>query len=297
MSSWKGILDLVRMKVPFGIFPALLPMVMLVPHVDWLEFFLVLLAGFLGVLGTHVADDIQGYKSGVDIANAAQKEEIGHPKALVKGEVSLKFATGLMITLFISPIVIGLILIFALGNSIWVLILGLFTLFWGYSYSGPPLKLSYRGLGESVLVIGAGIMPFTISYIVLADSFTWEVVWVGAFIGGIFSSVLMSAQMADIDGDLEGGRNTLTALIYKRWGEHGVVVALPFYHSIWFIMLGTAVFAGVVTPWLLLVLPLVFLYLMQYKPQIDGRYYDARNACLRNWRLIFFVICIIYLLA
>jgi len=103
MSSWKGVLDLLRMKVPFGIFPAILPMVMLLPHVNWLEFFLVLLAGLLGVLGTHVADDIQGYKSGVDIINAAQKEEIGHPKALVKGDVSLKFAIGLMIALFVSP--------------------------------------------------------------------------------------------------------------------------------------------------------------------------------------------------
>ena len=292
----KAIKDLLRWKVPFGIFPVLLPAVMFLDQVNWWEWFTLLMGSLLTVLMVHVVDDIFGYLSGTDQLNADQKEEVGHPKALVRGDISIKGATTLAIGLFIGVLGTAAILLFYFDNSWWLLPLGLFTVFWGYSYSGAPLKLSYRGLGETVLIVCGGIAPVALCHLVIVDTITLESIWLGAFIGGIFSSVLMSAQQADIQGDLESGRNTLVVLLTKKWGGKGPQNFLRAYHFFWtmFLLIGAGV--GITSRWTALCALPMMVYYMQWIANEAGQFYAGRNYSLLAWRLNFATLLLVYLI-
>ena len=129
----------------------ILPAIMLFPAVNWLEWGVLAWGSLATILMVHVVDDISGYLSGTDVVNAAQKEEVGHPKALVKGDISVKGAVILAGFLFAQLLVSAALLLFWFDNSWWLLPMGAGTVFYAYSYSGWPLKLSYHGLGETVI--------------------------------------------------------------------------------------------------------------------------------------------------
>ncbi len=291
-----AIKDLLRWKVPFGVFPVLLPAIMLFPNLNWGEWGVLLFGALATVLMVHVVDDIFGYLSGTDVLNADQKDEIGHSKALVRGDISLKGAWALVGVLATCILVTVILLLFVYDNPLWLIFPGLFTIFWGYSYSGPPLKLSYRGLGETVLIVCGGIAPVTLCYYMIAGEFTLESFWIGTFIGGIFSSVLNSAQQADIEGDIASGRNTLTVLLTKKFGQNGPNRFLRWYHLFWWFFLLAGILLRVVTPWLILLAFTMPFYLLQWKFNGEGDFYAGRNASMRAWRINFFSICLVYLL-
>ncbi len=292
----RAIKDLLRWKVPFGIFPVLLPAVMFLDQVNWWEWSTLLMGSLLTVLMVHVVDDIFGYLSGTDQLNADQKEEVGHPKALVRGDIGIKGATTLAIGLFIGVLGTAAILLFYFDNSWWLLPIGLFTVFWGYSYSGAPLKLSYRGLGETVLIVCGGIAPVALCHLVIVDTITLESIWLGAFIGGIFSSVLISAQQADIQGDLESGRNTLAVLLTKKWGEQGPQIFLSVYHFFWLAFLTIGAIFNITNRWAAFCAFPMCLYVLQWRANEKGDFYRGRNYSLFAWRFNFATLLIVYLI-
>ncbi len=292
--QWAAVRDLLRWKVPFGLFPILLPAIMLWPDFDWWELLVLALGSLCTVLMVHVVDDIFGFLSGTDKLNEEQKEEIGHPKPIVRGDISINTAIIIASLLASGVMVSAILLLFYFDNSLWLLPMGAFTVLWAYSYSGWPLKLSYHGMGETVLLMCGGVMPVMISYYVLSGRISLEAIWVGAFIGGLFSSILFSAQQADIEGDLSSDRLTLTARIYKRSGHKGVNEFLVIYQFMWgFFWIAGCVF-GIVPMGLVFIGSTLALFIPQHRANERGDFYRGRNLCLRAWQATFAILCLSY---
>lgn len=195
----KTLFQITRVKIYHGIVSFVVPLAIVFPLVKWFDALLIFITSFSILLATHVIDDINGYKNKTDILNAKQKIKIGEPKPLVSGKLTLHQAKYLAIGLLCIAFSSAMTLVFTNEGSLITLTLGFFTVFWAYSYAGAPLKLSYHGLGESVLVVCAGIMPVNITYFIMTASFSAPVFFLGLGLGLLFASVLTASNMADVD--------------------------------------------------------------------------------------------------
>lgn len=112
------------------------------------------------------------------------------------------------------------------------LVMSLMGLFLSWYYSAPPLKLSYHGLGELVMVITGFLVP-TMGYLTIAGIIDLKIV--------IFTLPLMlyqlvfilNAEMPDLESDVKGGKHTFVVnngriTGFKMIGIFGVLATLLF---------------------------------------------------------------------
>ena len=256
----------------------------------------VLLGGAIAVLlAVHVADDIFGFLNGTDQLTHESHIMMGETKPLVTGEISLTEAWVWFASF--TAVGLGVLLYFSLTEPPLFVGIALFTILWGYSYSGYPLKLSYRGLGETVLVWCAGVAPTVISYgIVTGDYLHYEPWIIGSALGFLFSAVLMNSNYADVEEDISTNRMTLTAYLYRRGGHNLVLVCSAIPVAIGLVILTVAAFelsiyyAGLVV----LLLPL---YGKQFELFTAKKPLESRRCCFSNWKVAFVGICLIGVIA
>jgi 1,4-dihydroxy-2-naphthoate octaprenyltransferase len=91
-------------------------------------------------------------------------------------------------------------------------------------YSAPPLRLSYRGLGEIATMLGAGLMLPCLGYFIMRGSLD-SLLWVFSFPFVLYAlSIIVSVEMPDMEGDSKGRKCTLVVRKGRRFGF--VLIAL-----------------------------------------------------------------------
>ena len=91
-------------------------------------------------------------------------------------------------------------------------------------YSAPPLRLSYRGLGEITTMLAAGLMLPCTGYFIMLGSLG-SLFWIFSFPVVLYAlSVIVSVEIPDMEGDAKGGKHTLVARRGRRFGF--VLIAL-----------------------------------------------------------------------
>jgi 1,4-dihydroxy-2-naphthoate octaprenyltransferase len=85
-------------------------------------------------------------------------------------------------------------------------------------YAAPPLKLSYRGLGEIVTVILVGLMTPGMGYFILKTGFDMAFA-VFALPCALYAlAFIINVEMPDLEGDRIGNKKTLIVLKGRRFG-------------------------------------------------------------------------------
>ncbi len=85
-------------------------------------------------------------------------------------------------------------------------------------YSAPPLRLSYRGLGEITTILAAGLLLPCFGYFIMLGSVD-IMFWAFSFPCILYAlSIIVSVEMPDMEGDREGHRDTLVVRIGRRYG-------------------------------------------------------------------------------
>jgi 1,4-dihydroxy-2-naphthoate octaprenyltransferase len=140
-------------------------------RVDWAIFAVTLLALFLLTDGTYVSNEYFDYENdrinqarigGSDVVGVTTT---GGTRVLVKGLIPRRHALIFAITAFLLAIPVGLYLRYGLGTGPLTIPLGLLGLFIGWFYTAPPVRASYRGLGELFIAVGQGIVVFGAYYV------------------------------------------------------------------------------------------------------------------------------------
>jgi len=91
-------------------------------------------------------------------------------------------------------------------------------------YSAPPLRLSYRGLGEITTMLAVGLMLPCAGYFIMLGSLG-GLFWAFSFPVVLYAlSVIVSVEIPDMEGDGKGGKHTLVVRRGRRFGF--VLVAL-----------------------------------------------------------------------
>jgi len=92
-------------------------------------------------------------------------------------------------------------------------------------YSAPPIRLSYRGLGEVTTMLAAGLMLPCMGYFIIHGSVD-SLFWTLSLPCILYAlSIIVSVEMPDMEGDRQGHKETLVVRKGRRFGFAVIAVS------------------------------------------------------------------------
>jgi len=204
--------------LPQSLMPAILSVCM-ASRFDGFSFWAGLLA-VLGVMMGHLSmnlfDDYFDYRVKKtdyrkQMEHQGMRARISKCDYLTSGQVTLR---QLLIACFVFSAIalcIGSILFLYRGK--FILLLAALTGIIGVSYSGPPLRLSYRGLGEIVIGVVFGPMLMTGVFYAACGLFNWSVLFVSIPVGLLVANIIYTHSIMDYEPDKVVGKMTFAVLL------------------------------------------------------------------------------------
>jgi len=186
----------------------------------------------MGAIWIQIATNF--FNDAIDSEKGADTDaRLGPVRATASGQLSSKTVYVAAFTCLLIASVFGYLLFAERGWPI--LAIGIPSLYLCYGYTGGPMPLAYRGLGELFVILFFGVVAVTGS--VFVQTGTWE--GMGGLIGiaiGCLSAVLISINnLRDVDEDRSNQKNTLAV----KWGRDNALLllslmgAVPYIVAVW----------------------------------------------------------------
>ncbi len=192
--------------------PVLLAVLKAVNH-GCKDYFIISLLFFTAVLLqilANIINDIGDFKNGVD-----RGEHSGFKRVSALGLIKEKYFILFIILVLLTVIFLGFILVMRGGFII--LIIGVSSIFFAFSYTLGKRSLSKTGLADFVVFIFFGTVPVLGSYYLLLGKFDIELLILSFSFSFISLAFLSLNNMRDIKKDSIGGRKTLAVRFGKKF--------------------------------------------------------------------------------
>ena len=157
----------------------------------------------------NLLSDHDDYENKVDT-----KDSYGSSGVILENLLSSRQVHNSGIFCLILGCLIGLFLSYEKG--ILILILGLIGALGGYSYTGKPLMLKYKGLGAPLVFLLFGPLMVIGSYYVQMQSISAVAFYVSIPVGLLTTAILHANDIRDILQDKRAGIKTLTILVGRN---------------------------------------------------------------------------------
>ncbi len=292
MVSWLGkrLRALRAFSLPVSVLPVLVATAAVRPPAQW--DWPILFASMLGVALLHCAgnllNDYFDFRSGVD--RKVEGDEGRPGRLLVRGQLRAKDILAEAVVCLLAVLPIGLYLLWRCGPGLlWFAGAALVGL---YCYTGPPLKLKYRALGEPLIFLVFGpILMLGAGYAQTAK-LEWMALLLSIPVGLATTAILAANNIRDQEEDHVAGIRTLAQVVgirALRWFYILLVVGCVFSLAglgIVKVAPGLLVFAPVLL--ILLAKPLACVWHKQRLVDID-----ARTAQFESVVLLFLLIALL----
>ena len=192
-------------------------------------------------LGMNLLDDWFDYKVGSAEARQAVATEgfrgrmVKYPY-LTSGEATTRQLLVAIACFFGLAALMGVVVLYVRG----VMILGWVAaaLVIGISYSGWPLKLGYRGLGELVIFLMFGPLMMTGVYFAVTGGIDLKITWLSIAVGLLVTNIVYSHSVLDSIPDQKMGKKTMAHLMGSSKGQ---IVLSALINTVPYIMVVVAV--------------------------------------------------------
>ena len=184
------------------------------------------IASIIGVvflhLGFNLMDDWFDYKTGSaearqKVANEGFRGRMIKYPYLTSGEATPK---QLLVATwcFLAAAAVMAAVVFAVRG--WM-ILGWVAaaLIIGASYSGGPLKLGFRGLGELVIFVMFGPLMMSGVYYAITGCLDFKILWLSVAVGMLVTNIVYSHSVLDAVPDAKMGKKTMAHLMKTGRGQ------------------------------------------------------------------------------
>ena len=180
---------------------------------------LALIGVVLGHLGINLLDDYFDYKQKsatvrARLAHRGIRARIGKCNYLVSNEATLRQLLGVIVSLLMLAMLCGAVILFYRGRVIFYIAAAAAII--GASYSGGPLKLSYRGLGGVAILFLFGPLLMSGVYYSAAGSLDVSVIFLSISTGLLVVNAGHVHDIMDYEPDIEVGKMTLAVLLGSR---------------------------------------------------------------------------------
>jgi len=162
-------------------------------------------------IGSNIANDLFDFINGADT-----NERVGPLRVAQSGLLSSNELTFGIIIVFSISIFIGTYL-FIESGSIYIILIGIFSLIMAILYTGGPYPLGYMGLGDVMVLIFFGIVPVQGTYLLQLNSWSGSGIIFGIAIGSLATSILVVNNLRDIHTDMKAGKRTLAVIFGKKF--------------------------------------------------------------------------------
>lgn len=167
---------------------------------------LTLLTALVLQISTNIINDYYDAKSGVDTEKRLGPTRISQSNLIPLEKIKHAF----IITLSIS-FMLGIYLMFQGG--LFIVIIGVLSLFFAWAYTGGPYPLAYYGLGEILAFIFFGPIPVIGTYYLQTKSINIDICYYSIF-PGLISTLLMGVNnYRDTYTDKLSGKKTISTTI------------------------------------------------------------------------------------
>jgi 1,4-dihydroxy-2-naphthoate octaprenyltransferase len=184
-------------------------------------------------IATNWFNDAIDFSKGADTAARIGPRRIT-ASGLVAGSTVMKAALGMLLiaTALAAPLF--------LARGWPILAIGLPSLYFSYGYTGGPLPLAYRGLGELFVILFFGLIAVTGSAFVQCGLWLTEALVAGFQIGCLSTVLIAINNLRDMDEDRGTGKRTLAARFGPRFAriEIATLIITPFVLGLYWAMNG-----------------------------------------------------------
>lgn len=224
----------------------------------------------LGHLGLNLWDDYFDYRRKGTVyrdkmARAGIRARIAKCSYLTSGAATVRQLRNTCMVFCLLASVIGIVLCFKRGEVVFYI--GLIAALLGLSYSGNPLRLSYRGLGE--LQVGFMFGPLLMAgvYYSACGQLDISVILVSVPVGLLVANILYTHSIMDFEPDKQVGKMTLAVLLNNKKAMLWILTGFLFL-PFGFIIFGIITFClPLYYWWVMLVFPMafgLFYFMLQY---------------------------------
>ena len=210
---------------------------------DWLTALLTLIGASLAHLAINVTNDIFDELSGADAANPNPTQFSGGSRVVYYGLLTMRQLAAVAAALYAAAIVTGLLILW-MRPSLALLLIGVTGVVLGYSYTGPPLKLVYRGLGEIAVAVGFGPIMLLGAYAVQTGQVALEPFVASLPVAILIALILYVNEIPDRRSDASAGKRTLVVRLAPPTVTRIYLVAAVLA----FVLIVVAIVAGIM-PW------------------------------------------------
>ena len=190
-----------------------------------LYFAIALMGGIFVHLGANVANDYYDYKSGNDQLNKEYVRPFtGGSRALPMCLLTPKEVLSGSIVLFTLASAVGLYFTWAVGP--FVLVLGIFGLFSAFFYTGHPLSLANKGLGELFVGVNFGLLMTLGAFYVQTAALAVEPLVASVPVALLITAILYINAFQDYTSDKAVGKNTLIVRLGREKAAVGYTILM-----------------------------------------------------------------------
>ena len=199
--------------------------------VSW-GWFAVTVVGILAIeIAKNASGEIFDFDSGADPGVAPEDFSpfSGGKRVLVDGVLTRRQTMSVAGVGYVLGAAIGLSI--ALFREPRVLWLGLPGILCAFFYQAPPLKLSYRGMGEAAVAVCYGPLVCAGTYLVQRGDLPAEVVFLSVPLGLLIAAFLWINEFPDYRADRQAGKRTLVVRLGRRRASlaFAAIVFLAFF--------------------------------------------------------------------
>jgi len=189
----------------------------------------IFLPAHLGMNYSNVYFDIESDKFNIPTSIS------GGSKILIENPELIRICKILFVVLMILSISLAALFIYIYNYSIWFFLLVLFGNLLGLFYAAPPLRLSYRTLGEVANVINMGLVMPGFGYWILKGGL--DIFYFIFAIGILFYGLvfIISVEIPDMEGDKLSNKKTFVVLIGRKLSYYLIIISLiaaSFYYLV-----------------------------------------------------------------
>ncbi len=235
---WIRLRALRAFSFPLTVLPVVIAAAAVRPLAEW--DWGVLVASVVGVMllnaTANLLNDYFDFRSGVD--RRLEGDEARPGRFLVRGELSPRDVfLEAMVCLLLALLVAGYLLWRCGPGPLWFGVPGVLAV---YAYTGPPLHLKYRALGEVLIFIVLGPLLMAGAAYAQVGRSPVSVILLSVPVGLVTTGVLLGNNMRDTDEDAAAGIRTLGRML----GVRGIATAYVLIVLVPPLMVGGLVASG-----------------------------------------------------
>lgn len=184
---------------------------------DWALVIFAFFAAVLIQIGTNFFNDVLDFRKGADT-----HERIGPQRLSLSGEASEGKVFRAGVLCFALATLFGIPLVMAGGWPI--VIVGVLSLFFGYTYTGGPFPLAYRGLGDIFVILFFGVVAVCGLYFILTQTVTVDAFVAGVQIGFFATTLIAINNYRDFVQDRKAKKWTLAARFGPEFARNEILI-------------------------------------------------------------------------